>query len=616
MAKKLDRDRLKRFVRDHAAQYLDQQNVTSVGIGHKIEGGEKTDELCIQFTVGRKLRPEALAEQSVTPLPASFTIDGVEVPTDIVERSFTPGYKLVRPEQIAKDARKTRLDQVAPGCSIAHPLITAGTLGAIVYDHDTGSPCALSNWHVLQGSRGRIGDIVVQPGPFDDNRVDMNRLGPLLRSHLGAAGDCAIASIDAREVDPKVIGLGVAPTDIGICELGDLVVKSGRTTAVTYGTVTRVDTIVKLDYGDGLGARQIGGFEIGPAKSHPAESNEISKPGDSGSGWLAAGDDGKAKPVLLGLHFAGGGSGGSDEHAIACYAHSVFEKLQIGLAPPTGQLAQAGRIGFDPGFLDMAVELPGFGSKIRRDVLKVDGSTTVDHTHFSLAMSKSRKFALWVAWNVDGGALKAFGRKGLKFVDDPKVDPAAQIGDQLYASNRLDRGHLARRADLVWGPDEEAQAANRESFYFTNITPQHQAFNQSRAGGLWGELEDAIFADVDVEKLKISVIGGPLLGVDDPVYRDVKIPRAFWKIVAFVDAATGKLDAKGYVLTQDDLLNRIEALELDPFKLYRVPLGEIETRTGLTFGDLTQADERTVTLGTEVAGRGITEVVLREQIAS
>ena len=33
-------------------------------------------------------------------------------------------------------------------------------------------------------------------GPHDDNRVEQNRLGKLVRSHLGAAGDCAIATIE------------------------------------------------------------------------------------------------------------------------------------------------------------------------------------------------------------------------------------------------------------------------------------------------------------------------------------------------------------------------------------------------------------------------------------
>lgn len=168
----------------------------------------------------------------------------------------------------------------------------------------------------------------------------------------------------------------------------------------------------------------------------------------------------------------------------------------------------------------------------------------------------------------------------------------AQIGDELYADNRLDRGHLARRRDLCWGPRAEAERANRDSFMFTNIAPQHQGFNQSGLGGLWGGLEDAIFADIEVADLRVSVMAGPIFRDDDPIYRDVRIPREFWKIIAFVDLETDRLVAKGSVLTQDDLLDRIESIGLEPFRIYQVPLGEIEARSGLSFGTMNEADER------------------------
>ena len=74
-------------------------------------------------------------------------------------------------------------------------------------------------------------------------------------------------------------------------------------------------------------------------------------------------------------------------------------------------------------------------------------------------------------------------------------------------------------------------------------------------------------------------------------------------MIAFVDAADDRLVAKGYVLTQDNLLDRIEALGLEPFKLYLVPLSEITARTGLGFGSLVQADERQIER-VPAAGRG------------
>src|SRR5262249_30542484 len=158
-------------------------------------------------------------------------------------------------------------------------------------------------------------------------------------------------------------------------------------------------------------------------------------------------------------------------------------------------------------------------------------------------------------------------------------EPEYQVDDDLYTSNRLDRGHIARRADLLWGTREEAEQANVDSFFFTNITPQLDDFNQSSQHGLWGELEEAIFEDVEVEALRISVFGGPIFKDDDFPYRDLLVPRSFWKVIAYVEGGT--LKANAYVLTQDDLEHKLPSLGLEPFKLYQVGLADLSSRTEL-----------------------------------
>jgi endonuclease G len=581
----IDVERLRHFIRAHAGAFLAQPNVTSVGIGHKIRDGRSTGELALQFTVARKLQPEALVAERLQPIPPSLTIDGVEVPTDIIERDYQPSWTLVEPGQMAKELRKQRLDPVRPGCSLAHHRETAGTLGAIVYDLQDGAACGLSNWHVLQGPSGSIGDAVVQPGPFDDNRIEHNALGTLFRSHLGPAGDCAVVRLEGRAHDPSILGLDRIPARVARAEIGDRAVKSGRTTGVTHGIVERVDVMVKLDYGGNTGSRIIGGFEIGPDSERPAMDGEISKGGDSGSAWLGTGAGGETTDVMLGLHFAGEGTDAANEHAMACYAHSVLEKLQVGLAPVAPEvLAQRMGLGYQPNFLGLDLPWPEAGPALLPDVLQTAGGAVVHHTHFSLSMHRVRRLALWVAWNVDGTALKAIGRKGLRFRLDPEVPAEAQLGEELYARNRLDRGHLARRADLVWGPEAEARRANADSFYFSNIAPQHESFNQSAAGGLWGGLEDAIFEGAEIDRLRLSVMAAPLYEAADPAYRGVQIPRAFWKLIAYRDAAAGgRLAAHAYILTQHDLLKQVEVLDLDPFRLYEVPLGVLQERTGLIF---------------------------------
>ncbi|MGW9067966.1 DNA/RNA non-specific endonuclease [Streptomyces yangpuensis] len=101
--------------------------------------------------------------------------------------------------------------------------------------------------------------------------------------------------------------------------------------------------------------------------------------------------------------------------------------------------------------------------------------------------------------------------------------------------------------------------ANKDSFHYTNITPQMEDFNQSSKRGVWGQLEDALFAEVEVDNLKVSAFGGPIFQEDDRFYRDAQISREFFKVLAYVEQ--GQLKAKAFLLTQN--LNQLEALELD-----------------------------------------------------
>jgi endonuclease G, mitochondrial len=577
---------LRQFIRTKGADYLQDPNISSIGIGYKVTDGRRTPELSVQFTVNEKhSAPDALEALGTTALPPSITVDGVEVPTDVLERRYEPAFRVVADPVPVE--RKVRIDPIVPGVSVGNVHVSAGTIGGIVYDRADGTPYVLSNWHVLHGSNaGALGDDVVQPGPHDDNRIERNRLGRLVRSHLGVAGDCAVASIEDRRFDPAMMELGVVPTELGEPELGDTVVKSGRTTGVTHGIVRRVDTIAKIDYRGTVGVQNIGCFEIGPDPDHPAPAAEISRGGDSGSLWMFT-EGGRPRTVVAGLHFGGESDLSPDEHALACLPASVFEKLEILLRPPAvEEVAATG--GYDRDFLGDRVDVPAVGASLRDDVAPtVDGQEIVRYTHFSLQMKASRRFAFWVAWNIDGGAFKALSRNGIKFLKDPRLPEKFQTGDELYVNNDLDRGHLARRADLVWGSLPVAKRANIDSFFFTNITPQMDDFNQSSRDGVWGRLEDAVFADVDVEDLKVSVFGGPVFHDDDRVYRGVPLPREYWKVIAFRES--GQLTARAFLLTQN--LDQLEALELDEFRVFQTSLAELEARTGLAFpGVLRDAD--------------------------
>jgi hypothetical protein len=338
-------------LRRHQRRLLDHPGVTSVGVGFRIRNGKQTDELCIQCTVDRKLAPEALLEEGRIALPESVeTVDGTVIPIDVVQRNYRPSYQVEKVEDAALEKdydqlRRSFRDPMVPGVSVSHINGSAGSIGAFVYDASTGEPLLLSNWHVLDGG-GSIGDTILQPGPYDDPASQGNECGTLLRSHLGMAGDCAVAKISFRDFHPSILELNRVPRRIAEPDLGDDVVKSGRTTGVTHGIVSRIDVVLKINYGGTTGVREVGGFEIRPNPSKPPTRGEISMGGDSGSLWLVDVPlDHADADVAVGLHFAGETDPAPDaEHAIACKITSVVRKLNVTLEPAPEHITSEGEL--------------------------------------------------------------------------------------------------------------------------------------------------------------------------------------------------------------------------------------------------------------------------------
>lgn len=254
------------------------------------------------------------------------------------------------------------------------------------------------------------------------------------------------------------------------------------------------------------------------------------------------------------------------------------------------------RSGYNTEFLGSSVALPVLDAEALHDAVLWEGSNVIPYTHFSLSLSKSRRLARWVAWNIDGAATKRLSRSGIDFNKDSRLPGEFQSGNELYQGNRLDRGHIARRADLVWGEAAEAQQANEDSFFYTNIAPQMDDFNQSSQEGIWGQLENALYEQVDVEDLKVTVFGGPVFQPEDQVYRGVGLPSEYWKLIAFKE--DGLLKTRAFLLTQDLDQLRV-ALALDEFRVYQVSVGELEQRTDLKFAESIQSADDLVAIRAE-----------------
>lgn len=143
---------------------------------------------------------------------------------------------------------RRRVRPLRPGLSVAHPRVSAGTLGGFV--RVGGRLALLSNNHVLAASDdATIGDPVLQPGPADGGTAQ-DRVGSLLAfEDLRAGGanlvDAAVAALDpdvhAEPGDvPGGVLTGPIPGSLAI-EPDELVEKVGRTTGHTRGRITAVE---------------------------------------------------------------------------------------------------------------------------------------------------------------------------------------------------------------------------------------------------------------------------------------------------------------------------------------------------------------------------------------
>jgi len=205
--------------------------------------------------------------------------------------------------------------------------------------------------------------------------------------------------------------------------------------------------------------------------------------------------------------------------------------------------------------------------------------------HSSIKMNKIRKLAFFTAVNIDGNKSKSPRREDDRWFYDPRIKREEQCGNELYQSNPLDRGHLIRRLDPAWGDDNQmVKTANDDTFHWTNCSPQHKDFNQSRS--LWAGLEDYILNNANTKDLKVSVFTGPVFADDDDEYRGVKIPKQFWKVAVMVKS-NNKLSATAYIVSQKDLIDNLEAeFAFGKYKTFQVSIETIEQLTGLDFGNL------------------------------
>ena len=243
------------------------------------------------------------------------------------------------------------------------------------------------------------------------------------------------------------------------------------------------------------------------------------------------------------------------------------------------------RNGYDPSFLEQEVPRPSISVNLIDDVVKLKNSNNEElkYTNFSVVMSKSRGLAFYTAVNIDGSKLEPLERNNDVWYYEPRIEKQFQYGPELYFNNDIDRGHLVRRLDPVWGPN--FKEANEDTFHFSNCSPQHKNLNQKT----WLGLEDYILKNTDVHDLKVNVFTGPVFNTNDLVYRGkYLVPSEFWKVVTIIKN-DNTMSSTAYLETQKQLIADLKFV-FGEYKTYQIQITKIESLTGLNFGNLRDFD--------------------------
>ena len=178
----------------------------------------------------------------------------------------------------------------------------------------------------------------------------------------------------------------------------------------------------------------------------------------------------------------------------------------------------------------------------------------IERIGYTLSFNREHNIPNWVAWTLDDKKLiERVSRKGYNFRPDPEIDKKDAVVTQDYANSGYDRGHMCPAGDNRWSGE-----AMKESFYMTNICPQHPNLND----GDWHELEQACRRWA--EKDKLYIVCGPILykkALNPPIgkeYKNTAGNRPLDSYVNSIDQVERITGLDFFSALPDDVENKIE----------------------------------------------------------
>ena len=189
---------------------------------------------------------------------------------------------------------------------------------------------------------------------------------------------------------------------------------------------------------------------------------------------------------------------------------------------------------------------------------------------FTVSFNPRTNLPNWVAWRLDKDKLVERESRSDHFEPDPELPADKAVDTKDYTRSGWDRGHMCPAGDNRWH-----WKAMKESFYMTNVCPQHHNLNR----GDWKELEDKCRAWVKEFNEPLYIVCGPVLYKGKKASyigqkHKVRVPEAFFKVV-MTGIESGNPRAIGFLYKN--------AAGDKPLDSYVNSVDEIERITGYDF---------------------------------
>ncbi|WP_243462482.1 DNA/RNA non-specific endonuclease [Bacteroides stercorirosoris] len=216
--------------------------------------------------------------------------------------------------------------------------------------------------------------------------------------------------------------------------------------------------------------------------------------------------------------------------------------------------------------------------------------------NFSLEYIASKKHSAWVAFSFDPVTSQDNIKRTNEWnQDDPNIDNSVEVTESMHKSDGYDKGHICASEDRVY-----SVSANKQTFYYSNISPQIGSFNQKYWAALEKQVQTWGRSTINGTYDKLYVVKGGttnrlltnFTGVkkaNDGLYPTTNAagltpgglicPSYYY--MALLSEKAGVYHAIAFLVPHSELLP--EKPDKDEFMAYAVSIENLEYETGIDF---------------------------------